>query len=71
MKKVSATRSSLIAVAVLVACGVVDAARADALDDITKAGKINIGVFSDFPPFSSASADMSLKGYDIDVAQIA
>jgi polar amino acid transport system substrate-binding protein len=30
---------------------------------------INVGVFADFPPFSSASADMSLKGYDIDVAQ--
>ena len=42
---------------------------ADAIDDITKAGVINVGVFADFPPFSSASADMSLKGYDIDVAQ--
>ena len=28
-----------------------------------------LGVFADFPPFSSASADMSLKGYDMDVAQ--
>ncbi|GLS21769.1 amino acid ABC transporter substrate-binding protein [Labrys miyagiensis] len=45
-------------------------ARADALDDITKAGVINVGVFADFPPFSSVSSDMSLKGYDIDVAQI-
>jgi polar amino acid transport system substrate-binding protein len=44
-------------------------AKADALDDIAKAGVINVGVFSDFPPFSSASADMSLKGYDMDVAQ--
>lgn len=44
-------------------------AHADALDDITKAGVLNVGVFADFPPFSSASADMSLKGYDIDVAQ--
>ena len=42
---------------------------ADAIDDITAAGQINVGIFSDFPPFSSASADMSLKGYDIDVAQ--
>lgn len=41
---------------------------ADALDDIKAAGEIKIGVFSDFPPFSSASSDMSLKGYDIDVA---
>jgi polar amino acid transport system substrate-binding protein len=45
------------------------AANADALADITKAGTINVGVFADFPPFSSASADMSLKGYDMDVAQ--
>jgi polar amino acid transport system substrate-binding protein len=44
-------------------------AHADALDDIKQAGVINVGVFADFPPFSSASADMSLKGYDIDVAQ--
>lgn len=42
---------------------------ADAIDDITKAGVLNVGVFADFPPFSSASADMTLKGYDIDVAQ--
>ncbi len=33
------------------------------------AGQINVGIFSDFPPFSSASADMSIKGYDVDVAQ--
>jgi polar amino acid transport system substrate-binding protein len=44
-------------------------ANADALEDIVKAGTINVGVFADFPPFSSASADMSLKGYDMDVAQ--
>jgi polar amino acid transport system substrate-binding protein len=44
-------------------------AKADAIDAITEAGVLNVGVFSDFPPFSSASADMSLKGYDIDVAQ--
>ena len=45
------------------------AANADAVDDIKPAGQINVGIFSDFPPFSSASADMSIKGYDIDVAQ--
>lgn len=43
-------------------------AHADVLDDIKAAGEIKVGVFSDFPPFSSASSDMSLKGYDIDVA---
>lgn len=45
-------------------------AQADALTDIQKAGVIRIGVFDDFPPFSSAGADMSLKGYDIDVANL-
>lgn len=44
-------------------------ARADAVDDITKAGTLNVGVFADFPPFSSASSDMTLKGYDVEVAQ--
>jgi polar amino acid transport system substrate-binding protein len=59
-------RSSLLAIALFSGAG---AANADAVDDITKAGVINVGVFADFPPFSSASADMSLKGYDMDVAQ--
>ncbi|MBY2962383.1 transporter substrate-binding domain-containing protein [Rhizobium leguminosarum] len=45
------------------------AAQADELADIKAAGEISIGIFSDFPPFSSASADMSIKGYDVDVAQ--
>jgi polar amino acid transport system substrate-binding protein len=45
------------------------AAHADELADIKAAGQISVGIFSDFPPFSSASADMSIKGYDIDVAQ--
>ncbi|PWW03401.1 amino acid ABC transporter substrate-binding protein (PAAT family) [Hoeflea marina] len=44
-------------------------ASADAVADIQKAGVLNVGVFADFPPFSSASSDMSLKGYDMDVAQ--
>jgi polar amino acid transport system substrate-binding protein len=44
------------------------AARADTLADIKKAGVLKVGVFEDFPPFASAGADMSLHGYDIDVA---
>ena len=44
-------------------------ASADALEDIKAGGTIDVGIFSDFPPFSSASADMSIKGYDVDVAQ--
>ena len=43
-------------------------ATADTLEDVKASGELKVGVFSDFPPFSSASADMSLKGYDIDVA---
>ncbi|MBZ9710672.1 transporter substrate-binding domain-containing protein [Mesorhizobium sp. ESP7-2] len=68
----STFKSSIAAVLVLGAAGLgvaTQAAKADALADITKAGTINVGVFADFPPFSSASADMSLKGYDMDVAQ--
>ncbi len=66
----SRIRSSLAALTVLGAIfGLAAQASADAIDDITAAGQINVGVFSDFPPFSSASADMSLKGYDMDVAQ--
>ncbi|MER8781437.1 transporter substrate-binding domain-containing protein [Mesorhizobium sp. M0437] len=65
-------KSSIAAVLVLGATGfafTTQAVNADAIDDIAKAGAINVGIFSDFPPFSSASADMSIKGYDIDVAQ--
>lgn len=63
---------SSIAAALMLATagfGLATQAKADAVDDITKAGAINVGIFSDFPPFSSASADMSIKGYDVDVAQ--
>ena len=45
-------------------------ARADALADIQKAGVLKVGVFEDFPPFSSVGTDMGLKGYDIDVAHM-
>ncbi len=44
------------------------AARADELADIKAAGVINIGIFEDLPPFSSAASDMTLQGYDIDMA---
>lgn len=59
----------LFAGAAMMACAGVTAAAADALDDIKSAGKINVGIFSDFPPFSSASSDLSIKGYDVDVAE--
>ncbi len=37
-------------------------AGADALDDITKAGTIRIGIFEDFPPFASLGSDMTDPG---------
>jgi polar amino acid transport system substrate-binding protein len=43
-------------------------ASADALDDITKAGTIKIGIFEDFPPFASLGPDMKVQGYDVDMA---
>jgi len=63
-------KSSIAALFILGASfGLAAPANADAIDDITAAGQVNVGIFSDFPPFSSASADMSIKGYDVDVAQ--
>ncbi|TJV23837.1 MAG: amino acid ABC transporter substrate-binding protein, partial [Mesorhizobium sp.] len=48
-------KSSIAAVLMLAGLSLAtQAANADALDDITKAGAINVGIFSDFPPFSSA-----------------
>jgi polar amino acid transport system substrate-binding protein len=44
------------------------AARADELASIKQSGVLSFGVFEDFPPFASAGSDMSLHGYDIDVA---
>ncbi|MFI4996236.1 MAG: transporter substrate-binding domain-containing protein [Hyphomicrobiales bacterium] len=73
MTTASILRPAAIAAAALIGaslCLGAPAARADALDDIAKAGVLKVGVFGDFPPFSSVSTDMSLKGYDIDVAQI-
>src|SRR5258707_3584317 len=45
-------------------------ARADELDDVIKAGIIKVGIFEDFPPFSSAGPDMKSQGYDIDVIDL-
>ena len=68
MTRISTRTALLAATALSTFLGPVSA-RADGLADITKAGVINVGVFEDFPPFSSVGSDMSLKGYDIDVAQ--
>jgi polar amino acid transport system substrate-binding protein len=44
------------------------AVRADALDSVTKAGVIKIGIFEDFPPFASLGSEMKIEGYDVDMA---
>jgi polar amino acid transport system substrate-binding protein len=51
------------------AAGVPAVARADELASIKQAGVLAVGVFEDFPPFASAGTDMTLHGYDIDVAE--
>ena len=48
----------------------IQAARADALDDILKAGVIKVAVPQDFAPFGSAGSDMKPQGYDIDMAAL-
>src|SRR4051794_26537709 len=70
MTRFAALRLTTLVVATLVgAVAAGTTAQADAIDDITKGGVLKAGVFGDFPPFSSVNSDMSLKGYDIDVAQ--
>jgi polar amino acid transport system substrate-binding protein len=48
--------------------GTLAPALADALEDITAAGTIRIGIFEDFPPFASLNASMKIEGYDTEVA---
>ncbi|ANN70020.1 transporter substrate-binding domain-containing protein [Bordetella bronchialis] len=45
-------------------------ARADALQDIQKAGVIRVAVPQDFPPFGSVGPDLKPVGYDIDTAKL-
>ncbi|NVJ53006.1 MAG: transporter substrate-binding domain-containing protein [Campylobacteraceae bacterium] len=42
---------------------------ANQLEDIKSSGVVKIAVPQDFPPFGSASKDMSVQGYDIDMAK--
>lgn len=52
--------------------GVPNAAMAedDALDHITRAGKVRIAVPDNFPPFGDLGPDGKLQGYDIDTAAL-
>ncbi|UXT85197.1 transporter substrate-binding domain-containing protein [Agrobacterium tumefaciens] len=63
------TKLRLLAVAATATLGAITVpAQADDLAAIKAAGVINVGIFPDFPPFASVSADMSTVGYDVDVA---
>jgi len=44
-------------------------AAADALENITKAGVLKVGIFEDFPPFASLGSSMKIEGYDVDMAE--
>ncbi|MBC7477687.1 MAG: transporter substrate-binding domain-containing protein [Pseudorhodobacter sp.] len=65
----SLTRRAGLALGFAVAASLLPGlAQADALDDITKAGVIKVGIFEDFPPFASLNASMKVEGYDTEVA---
>ncbi|MFT3688781.1 transporter substrate-binding domain-containing protein [Paenirhodobacter sp.] len=63
-------RSFLKAAVLALAFAAPMTASADALADITAAGKLRVAVPQDFPPFGSVGADMSPQGYDIDMAKL-
>lgn len=71
--KHSLSRRGALAQGAVLAIGLLTAGAgpvaADALDDVTKAGTIRIGIFEDFPPFASLGSDMKIQGYDIDMAE--
>ena len=71
--KHSLSRRSALAQGAVLAIGLLIAGAgpvaADALDDVTKAGTIRIGIFEDFPPFASLGSDMKIQGYDVDMAE--
>ena len=68
----SVTRRTGMGIALALATGLLSgfagSAQADALNDITKAGVIKVGIFEDFPPFASLNASMKVEGYDTEVA---
>src|SRR5258708_1589309 len=59
-----------VIVALAIHLAAAGSAGADELDEIAKAGVLKVGIFEDFPPFSSAGPDMKSQGYDIDVVNI-
>src|SRR3954466_9112287 len=59
-----------IAIAAVAMMGVVQAASADVLDDIKKAGKIRIAVDLGVPPYGLTDDKMQPSGSDIDTAKL-
>ena len=59
----------LVAAALLAACAA-QAALADQLDDIKKAGKIRIAIAMGTPLYSYADANMQPAGSDVETAQL-
>ena len=62
-------KKSLLRVLALGALITTSLLSANQLDDIKSAGVIKVAVPQDFPPFGSASKDMSVQGYDVDMAK--
>src|SRR5690242_8930804 len=59
-----------LAIATLAMIGVTHMARADALDDIKKAGKIRIAIDLGVPPYGMTDDKMQPAGLDVEVARL-
>jgi polar amino acid transport system substrate-binding protein len=63
-------RTTLFALATVMAALLPLTAQADALDDILARKQINIAIPTDFPPYGFVSTDLKPQGLDIDMANI-
>lgn len=63
-------RHVLFAIAALAALATQPAAAQDALANITSAGKIRVGVPTDYPPYGFVGIDLQPQGLDIDMAKL-
>lgn len=70
MLRFSPALSRLFAAALLAASLAAGAARADALDDVQKAGVLRVAITLDYPPFGSVDASMNPQGYDVEFANL-
>ena len=62
-------KKALVGFVSLLLCFTSIIASATQLEDIKKSGVLKVAVPQDFPPFGFVSRDMSLQGYDIDMAE--